>query len=251
METAKLKRRVLVTGAAGNIGRAVVPMLRQRGHFVRGFDRQPCPDDGECIMGDLTDADAVRRAVEGCDAVVHLAANPRPIATFEDLLGPNVIGLHHVVDASRQAGVKRLVLASSGQVIFGVDQRPVPTTARAPENLYGMTKLWAEDLGEMVARCYDMQVVAARLGWVPAHAKSAAALDKADDGRLVYTSHRDTGRFMIRAVEAPLDDGAFVVAYAVGPGWDGQQKFDLEPGRKLLGYEPKDYFPDGMAFDYP
>src|SRR5580704_5146070 len=67
---------VLVTGSAGRIGRAVVAELQARGRPVRGFDRVATPGLTECIVGDITDAVAVRRAVEGVGTVIHLAATP-------------------------------------------------------------------------------------------------------------------------------------------------------------------------------
>ncbi len=68
---------VLVTGSAGRIGRAVVAELQSRGRSVRGFDRVPTPGVADAIVGDLTDAAAVRRAVEGVGTVIHLAAIAR------------------------------------------------------------------------------------------------------------------------------------------------------------------------------
>lgn len=253
METTPRQHHVLVTGSAGAIGRAVVGALRERSHAVRGFDRAPYPELENHIVGDLTDRDAVRSAVEGCDTVIHLAAHPTPADFIETLLGPNVIGLYHVVDAAREAGVKRLVLASSAQVIFGYHQRPVPTTVSAPLNHYALTKLWAEDLGAMASRCYGMTVIAARIGWVPKNPAGAEKIINTPGGRVIYLSQRDAGRFFVCAVEAELDhnEHPFVVAYAAGPGWDGRQHLDLEPSRRLLGYEPRDVFPDGLPFDVP
>ena len=104
--------KVLVTGSAGIVGRPVVEALRARGHEVRGFDRRPSPGLDDAVVADLTDEPAVRAAVAGMEAVVHLAAQPVD-APFADLVGPNVVGLYHVMNAAREAAVRRLVLASS------------------------------------------------------------------------------------------------------------------------------------------
>ena len=75
-ETAGEKKRILVTGSAGNIGQAVAPVLVARGHEVRGFDRARTPGLADVVVGDLTDREAVRKAVSGMDTVIHLGAEP-------------------------------------------------------------------------------------------------------------------------------------------------------------------------------
>src|SRR5262245_16097112 len=105
---------VLVTGSAGRIGRAAVRELKARGPRVRGFDRAPSPGADESVVGDITDADAVRRAVAGVGAVVHLAATPDDDDFLTRLLPNNIVGVYQVLEAARAAGVRRLVLASSG-----------------------------------------------------------------------------------------------------------------------------------------
>src|SRR5436305_6725901 len=95
---------VLVTGSAGRIGQAVVRELQARGHAVRGFDLVPTPGV-EAVVGDLADAAAVRRAVQGSTAVVHLAATPDDDDFLTKLLPNNVVGVYHVLEAARDAGV--------------------------------------------------------------------------------------------------------------------------------------------------
>ena len=104
---------VLVTGAAGRIGRAVVRELTARGHRVRAFDRTPAPAAAEVVVGDLTDAAAVRHAARGAETLVHLAATPDDDDFLTQLLPNNLVGVYHVLEAARLVGVKRLVLASS------------------------------------------------------------------------------------------------------------------------------------------
>src|SRR4051794_1569423 len=72
------QKRVLVTGSAGRVGRAVVKELHARGHHVVGFDVRPTPGipAAQSVVGSLTDVDALRRAATGADSIIHLAATP-------------------------------------------------------------------------------------------------------------------------------------------------------------------------------
>src|SRR5689334_24413656 len=145
-------RRVLVTGSTGAIGQPLCRFLIERGHSVRGFARRPTPGLDDYVVGDLTDRDAVRRAVEGMDAVVHLGAYPNPADFIEVLLGPNVVGLYHVCEAAVEFGVARLVLASTVQVTTGHKFRDRPVKVEdgpASVNHYALTEVWSEATGEM------------------------------------------------------------------------------------------------------
>src|SRR3954471_14828833 len=104
-------RRVLVTGSTGAIGQPLTRYLVARGHTVRGFARRPTPGLTDYVEGDLTDRDAVRRAVDGMETVVRLGAYPNPADFIDVLLGPNVVGLYYVCEAAVEFGIKRLVLA--------------------------------------------------------------------------------------------------------------------------------------------
>jgi nucleoside-diphosphate-sugar epimerase len=108
--------RVLVTGSEGHIGRTQTLLLREAGHEIRTFDRaaQRRGDDWEHIPGDVCDIDAVRRAVQGMDAVIHLAAIPNDRrGGGPDVLTVNVQGTWNLLFACVEAGASRLVLYSS------------------------------------------------------------------------------------------------------------------------------------------
>jgi nucleoside-diphosphate-sugar epimerase len=238
---------VLVTGSAGAVGRAVCSELLRRGHVVRGFDRDPTPGVSEAIVGDVAEAGPVREAVQGVDTVIHLAAEPND-ADFSVLLGPNVVGLFNVMNASRQASVRRVVLASSVQVLAWNPNRTgaARVDEAEPGNHYGLTKLWAEQMGEMYARCYAMSVLAVRLAWVVRNADEARKMQRLRRPDL-YFSSRDAGRLFALAVEA--ERIGFEVVY--GASIEATELFDLEPARRVLGYEPQDRWPDGLGFEPP
>jgi uronate dehydrogenase len=235
---------VLVTGAAGAIGEPVCAELARRGHAVRGFDRRPSPC-ADALQGELSDASVVERALLGVDALVHLGAMPDD-GPFAGLLESNVRGLFTVLDAARRAGVKRAALASSVQVISGRQraQAVIGTGQRSPTNHYALTKLWAEDMGEMYARCFGMDIVAARIGWMVRDRREAEAIVQ-KDSLAFYLSRGDAARFFAQAVEAPLS--GFAVLYVTGPR--GAEVVDLESSRRLIGYEPQDDWPRGLPDD--
>jgi nucleoside-diphosphate-sugar epimerase len=239
---------IVVTGAAGAIGRPVCDELLRRGHRVRGFDHTPTPWLDEAVTADLVDREAVRTAVRGANALVHLAAQPDD-ADFSLLEGPNVRGLFHVLDAARQEGLARVVLASSIQVLgewWVPGPRPASTAFAAPSNHYALTKVWAEQMGEMYARVHGLSVIAARIAFMvrsPDEARRLARRGLFD----TYLSRGDVGRFFAAAIEAPTID--FAVLYAVGAG--GERLFDMEPTTRTIGFTPRDRWPDGLGFPVP
>jgi UDP-glucose 4-epimerase len=174
--------RILVTGHRGNVGVPVAARLRALGHEVAGFDLA----DGQ----DLLDAVAVRRAAEGCGAVVHLGALAHDSAgSPEQIMAVNVLGTWHVLLAAEAAGVGRVVSFSSAQV-FGIaegEQLPLyfpvddahPLRAMRP---YGLSKRLAEELCDGFAARTGIAVVSLRPVhvWDPGYYHRIEQLRQAD-----------------------------------------------------------------------
>lgn len=145
--------KVLVTGSAGHIGRRVAAVLRAAGKDVRTLDRCASPEPDHW-PGSVLDAMDMRRAVQGCEAIVHLAAIPHDIPGREDeTIQTNVLGTWHVLKAAAEAGVTRVVYFSSIQAIglTGTDRKPeyLPLDdahPRRPPRPYSLSKAMAEDL---------------------------------------------------------------------------------------------------------
>ena len=113
--------RVLVTGASGMLGRGVAQALIDRGDDVRVLQRRPSGLACDEILGDVADRDAVRRAVTGVDAVVHLAAKVDVVGPWAEYERANVVGTRTMVDACRDERVQRLVHVSSPAVAHAGD----------------------------------------------------------------------------------------------------------------------------------
>ncbi|MDT8444979.1 MAG: NAD-dependent epimerase/dehydratase family protein, partial [Desulfuromonadales bacterium] len=114
--------KALVTGGGGFLGKAIVKLLRERGDAVRSFSRNEHPELAELgvehCRGELDDAEAVKRAVAGCDMVFHVAAKAGVWGPYEEFYRANVLGTRHIIDACRHHGIQRLVHTSSPSVVF-------------------------------------------------------------------------------------------------------------------------------------
>lgn len=248
------QKRVLVTGAAGRIGRAVVAAMRSAGHQVLGWDCREGP--GVEQIGQLTSFSDVTAAVRGQDVVIHLAATPDDALfppTSQDnfcseLLPNNVVGLYHVLEAARQWQPSCLILASSGQVVWeSVRKGPWPVTAHtplSPRYWYACTKVMLEAAGQVYARQFGLTVLAIRLGWCPRTAAQAEEISREVLWQDVYLSPGDAGRFMVAAVEAERLTG-FHILYATSRPVQ-QARYDLETAIATIGYQPQDRWPEGL-----
>ena len=153
-------RRVLVTGGAGFIGHHLVLRLALHNAVtvVDNLHRGDVANLDPCLPGiafhrqDIRDRAALDRAMRGCEIVFHLAAQSSVMGAIQDAeysCSTNVLGTFHVLQAARQAGVRRLVFTSSREVYGEPEAVPVPETARLqPKNPYGASKA----AGEMYCR---------------------------------------------------------------------------------------------------
>jgi uronate dehydrogenase len=202
----------------------------------------------DMVVGTLTSEADVARAVRGADAVVHLAATPDDADFLAEIVPNNVIGVYHVLEQAQQAGVRRLVLASSGQVTwYGRFRGPWPLTADVPPTpryWYAAAKVFLEAAGRAFAEKFGQSVIAVRLGWCPRTKEQVEEITASDWAQDIYLSPADAGRFFAAAVTAPADI-AYAVVYATSRPIK-QTYVDLEPARLLLGWEPQERWPQGV-----
>jgi uronate dehydrogenase len=223
-------RRLLLTGAAGRIASAVRPELRALAEEVVLTDRVAVEhvESGErFVRAELPDPAPWGDLAAGCEAVVHLGAVPDE-AAFDVLAGPNLHGAFHVLDAARRAGVRRVVLASSGRAtgFYRVDERLDGEATPRPDGLYAATKAFAEALGRMYADRFGLEVVALRIGTFVERPMTERDLS-------TWLSPGDARRLVRAALTGPVE--GFLAVYGVSAnarGW-----WDLPPA---LGYVPQD-----------
>ena len=221
--------------------------LQGRGHRVRGFDRVPTPGVPEALVGDLTDAAAVQNAVAGAGTVIHLAAAPDDDDFFSQLLPNNIVGLYHVMEAARAAGVRRVVLPSSGQVNWWRNLQgpwPIhPDDPVTPRYWYAATKMFMEAIGRSYVEMHGLSVIVARLGWCPRTLAQVAEISASEWAQDIYLSPGDAGRFFASCVETA--DVRFAILYAASRALN-TVRFDLGPTKRTLGWEPHESWPQGV-----
>ena len=240
---------VLVTGSAGRLGRAVSAELLARGHRVRGFDRVVSPGLPEALEGNLSNPADLARAMVGIEALIHLAATPDEDDFLTALLPNNIVGLYHVLEQARHSGVPRVVLASTGQLFRG-HRGPLPITPEtpiSPRTWYASTKALLEAAGQVYAHVHGLSVLVIRCGWCPRDLAHAAELERTPYGKDSYLSPADAGRCFAAAVEVEPAPRFAVIHATSRPA--GRPRYDLEPARTLLGYEPRDRWPEGLGLE--
>lgn len=230
---------ILVTGAAGQIGRLLRAGLPQHGWALRCHDIADLGAAGpgeELVQADVTDLAAFVAAAEGTTAIVHLGGNPKE-SPWEAINRVNIEGTYNAFEAARLAGVPRVVFASSNHAVgFTPRARLASVDVRArPDGYYGVSKAAGEALGSLYADRYGLDVVCLRIGsQLPRPLRPRHLSTWLSDG--------DTVRLVHAALSAPSP--GFAVVYGISAnsrGW-----WDLAPGR-TLGYHPADDAEDFAA----
>ena len=244
------KKKVLVTGMSGRIGGAVLKYLGQKYDFT-ALNRRPM-DGVRCVTGDIADFNSIRPHFDGQEAVVHLAAALGGVADARDIVERNIWGTYNVFEAARQAGVKRVIFASSGSVILGYTKEspwrelesgeydklpaswPLLTheSAVRPDSIYGCSKVWGEALGRSYHDSYDLSVMCVRFSWIPADDRPGPVRTYS-----VWCSHRDAAQMVDKCLTAP-DSLGFDIFFAVS---DNKYNYrDVSHAKEVVGYEPRD-----------
>jgi len=244
------KSRVLVTGMSGLIGRALRSLLEGR-FDLRALNRGDV-EGVPCHRADIGDLEAIAPAFEEVDTVVHLAADATsPDPPWDSILKNNITGTYNVYEAARRAKVKRVVFASSGATISGIERDtpyselvagrydglaswPMVThlSPVRPAALYGVSKVWGEVLGRQFADTHGLSVICVRIGRVNAEDRPLAPRDFS-----VWCSQRDIVRLIERCVDAPATLRYDIVFGTSRNKWGYR---DLEHTRAVLGWEPMD-----------
>jgi nucleoside-diphosphate-sugar epimerase len=273
MDEQSTKIKVLVTGAYGLIGNLVYArlaaqpesydaygMVRRMQPSSRATALNLCEIPAEKLrLADLRELSAVQRAVEGMDVIVHMAAEPDGRSGWESVLNNNIVGVYHMFEASRLAGVKRVIYASTNQVVFGFradepykslfagrfddispeEIRPIDHTQPArPLNYYACSKIFGEALAHMYAHTHGLSCICLRIGWVTADDQLPHP-----QARILWCSQRDIVQLVERCINAP-DSLGFGVFF--GQSDNRYNLVDIQHAKDVLGYIPQDRAEDRL-----
>ncbi|WP_104525463.1 NAD-dependent epimerase/dehydratase family protein [Blastococcus atacamensis] len=227
---------VLVTGAAGRIGTVLRGGLPERGWALRCLDVVPIADvrpGEEQFVADATDLAAMTDAAQGASAIAHMAGISGE-STWPTIRNANIDGTYCALEAARQAGVPRVVLASSNHA-SGYTERPdgggllrEADAPPRPDTYYGVSKVTMEALGSLYAERYGLDVVCLRIGSAFPEPTTTRQLS-------TWLSPDDTVSLVHAALTAPAP--GFRVVWGVSD--NTRRWWDLTAAREL-GYEPAD-----------
>jgi uronate dehydrogenase len=225
--------RLLLTGAAGGLGKVLRDRLKPYANILRLSDiAEMAPATSaaeEVVQCDLADKQAVDRLVEGVDAILHFGGVSTE-HSFETILGANICGTYHIYEAARRHDVKRVIFASSNHVI-GFHSQAETLDAhclRRPDSYYGLSKSYGEDLASFYFDRYGIETVSVRIG---------SSFPEPQNVRMLSTwfSYDDLVQLMERALYTEGVEHTVVYGVSDNPSnwWDN--RFAAH-----LGYEPKD-----------
>jgi NAD+ dependent glucose-6-phosphate dehydrogenase len=261
-----MDKPVLLTGAGGRVGQAILGHLGDR-YDWRLLDREPLSSDkipetvseSDVFVADVTDDYAVRNVLDGVGAVVHLAGDPRPEAPWDSVLRNNIDGTQTMLEEAARAGVQKFAFASSNHAVgayetkertpqmyrtddqFRLDGSELPR----PGNLYGVSKAAGETLGRYYHDESGMSVVCVRIG----NLTRGHPPRNYERGQAMWLSYRDCAHLFDCCLQAEY---AFEIVYGIS---DNDRKYySIDRAREVLDYDPQDnsadYHDDGTPKEH-
>ncbi len=225
-------QRLLLTGAAGGLGRVLRPRLREWTNVLRVSDRADCgpaaPGE-EVMLVDLTDKKAVNALVKDVDVVLHFGGISLE-SPFEQIVQGNIIGLYNVYEAVHKHNVRRVIYASSSHVVgFYPQTRNIDTEVPLrPDCLYGVSKCFGEVLTRYYFDRFGIEAVCLRIGSSFAEPKNPRML-------VSYLSYDDLVELVARALFTTRVDHSIIYGVSDNPvkWWDNTKA-------EHLGFRPQD-----------
>lgn len=225
-------KRLLLTGAAGTLGRMLRPRMKRYCETLRVSDiaaMDPAGDGEEVVVAPLEDEAAMYALLEGVDAVLHFGgvSIEKPFAT---VLPANIVGTYNLYEAARRRGTRRIVFASSNHVtgFYGQGETIPAHVVPRPDSYYGLSKAFGENLAQFYFDRYGLETVSVRIG---------SCLPAPEDRRHLssWISHDDMERLLVAALSAPVVGHSIVYGCSDNrtSWWDNSQS-------KHLGYRPRD-----------
>ncbi len=164
----KLHAKILLTGAAGGLGKVLRESLKQNCDVLRSsdvVDFGAATDGEEIMLADLANAAQVDAMVQGVDAIVHMGGKSLD-GPFEPIMMANILGTYNLYEAARKYGVKRVIFASSNHVtgFYRQDETITADAPARPDGNYGLSKAFGEDLARYYFDRYGIETACVRIG---------------------------------------------------------------------------------------
>tara|TARA_B100000780_G_scaffold243567_1_gene186850 strand:+ start:1990 stop:2796 length:807 start_codon:yes stop_codon:yes gene_type:complete len=237
---------VLITGASGNIGNKLTAGLKDK-FDLRLLDLR---GGGNVDSADLTSVDGSWvRLFHGVDTVIHLAGEPQPNAPWDKCYPSNVVGTRNVLTAARKAHVKRVIFASSNQIMAGYRFRDGPVFSDGepkPLNPYAVSKLICEEMGKSFAENTGISFIALRIGFLlGGNNRPKPAMGMGIWGQQMWLSDRDVVHAFERAIVAQDVPVAILNLVSDNAG----MRWDMEKTKKVIGFTPQDSYLPTLALE--
>lgn len=266
--------KILLTGAYGKVGTAIIDHLADDPEFDFSYfnrsDRPPDHPYGEfdTIIGDVTEKEEITQALEGQDAVIHLAASISGDTPWPEILNNNIIGGYNTFQGAAEQGVGKFIFASTNHVVGLYEKEHAPELYQPgydlmldhkvpvrPDSYYGVSKSFGEDLGRYYSETEDISFYGLRICSVrkPEYdhpygdAERGVANGKWKRGdqeyeekvarmKCMWHSRRDLAQLVEKSLKDETVD--FDIFYGVS---DNDRRWhDIDHARKVLGYDPQD-----------
>jgi nucleoside-diphosphate-sugar epimerase len=232
------KGKVLITGAAGNIGTKLRNAFKDKYDLIL-LDKKRL-DAPNSICGDLREYDnSWAKHFHNVGVVIHLAANPHNDARWQELIPDNIDSVLNVCEACVGKKVERLIFASSCHTMLGYKDREIDLITAdmdpLPDSDYGASKLIGERICKSYSERHSLSVICLRIGWVPREDKMPG-INTSLWLKSLWLSNRDLVQVFEKAIEAKNIKFRILFAMSNNKG----MHWDLESTMKMLGYKPRD-----------
>ncbi|MFG6455521.1 NAD-dependent epimerase/dehydratase family protein [Roseateles sp. BYS96W] len=224
--------RLLLTGAAGTLGRMLRPRLKRYCQTLRVSDiaaMDPAAEGEEVVVARLEDEAAMYELLRGVDAVLHFGgvSIEKPFST---VLPANIVGAYNLYEAARRHGTKRIIVASSNHVtgFYGQGETIPAHVVPRPDSYYGLSKAFGENLAQFYFDRHGLETVSVRIG---------SCVPAPEDRRHLssWLSHDDLERLLVAALSAPVVGHSIV--YGVS---DNRTTWWHNDQSRHVGYRPQD-----------